>query len=83
MVEVEGRLVRLSYGDYTPLEEEKRYILFLHFDDTVGAYYIIGLYQGKYNVDGRDKKEKKFLDSYEHYKKLRKEVESKYIDQAS
>ncbi|WP_025026060.1 hypothetical protein [Caldalkalibacillus mannanilyticus] len=78
LVDNDGKPVRYTYADYTPLEKGNHYLLFLWFDEKIGSYYIYGGYQGKYNLDSKDKKEKEKSDHNEHYRKLKQEVKTKH-----
>lgn len=63
---------------YTPLSEKKKYILFLIKTLDSDNYAIMGVNQGKFNIDGQDSKEEKQIQKDEHYKKLKKEVLEKF-----
>ena len=63
---------------YTPFSEKKKYILFLLKTLDSDNYAIMGLNQGKFNVDGQDSKEEKQIQRNEHYSKLKKEVFEKF-----
>jgi len=64
---------------YTPLVEKKEYMLFLLKNLDGQGYAIMGVNQGKFNIDGMDKDEEKQGNKDEHYSKLKKEVLEKFI----
>lgn len=64
--------------NYSIMEKNKKYILFLKKVENYNFYSIISVYQGKYNIDGLDMNEDKFAGESDTYKKLKKEIIEKY-----
>ncbi|MDR6723420.1 hypothetical protein J2W91_001872 [Paenibacillus amylolyticus] len=50
-------VTRYSYGRYTPMHADQRYVLFLTWDEQRQGYWVRSLEQGKFNVDHRDTEE--------------------------
>ncbi|WP_145408251.1 hypothetical protein [Paenibacillus xylanexedens] len=50
-------VTRYSYGHYTPMYADHRYVLFLSWDNKRQGYWVSSLEQGKFNVDHRDTEE--------------------------
>lgn len=67
-----------TYEDYTELVEGAKYILFLKYSEKHKAYWGNSIYQGKYNIDNKDIKEKGLEIQNQHYKDLKSEVKKKY-----
>ncbi|OPY58029.1 MAG: hypothetical protein A4E55_01202 [Pelotomaculum sp. PtaU1.Bin035] len=66
--------IMLIDDDYSPMEKDKKYLMFLKKNQSNGFYYILGVNQGKHNIDNFDNNEKELLENDTHYKKLRQEV---------
>lgn len=67
-----------TFEDYTELVEGANYILFLKYSEEHKAYWVNTLYQGKYNIDNKDKKEKSLEFNNQHFKELKDQVINKY-----
>ncbi|WP_438348714.1 hypothetical protein ACP8HI_24490 [Paenibacillus sp. FA6] len=70
-------VTRYNYGRYTPMKGGLEYVLFLAWDDTQNAYWIMSLEQGKYNIDKKDTKELSAAGSMSQYEALKEDVMKK------
>lgn len=70
----EPGVIRLNYEDYTRIEADSKYILFLVWDENREAYWINSLEQGKFNIDNSDKRERSVAGVSEQYEKLKEDV---------
>ncbi len=59
-----------ALADYTPMEKGMRYLLFLK-EDSGWGYIIMGIHQGKFNLDGQDALEKKAVEKNRYYQYLK------------
>lgn len=73
--------VFLCPDDYTVMEKNKKYILFLAKDDENEGYWIKALNQGKFNIDNTDIREQKLSKENELFGQLKKDVLKKYKDE--
>lgn len=65
--------MRISFGGYTQLQPNSRYILFISsWSETIGARWII--VDGKYNIDGTDRKEAQKMGNNQRYRKFKEAV---------
>lgn len=71
----------LCPDDYTVMEKNKKYILFLAKDDENEGYWIKALNQGKFNIDNTDIREQKLSKENELFGQLKKDVLKKYKDE--
>ncbi|TPG68262.1 hypothetical protein EEL32_20695 [Brevibacillus laterosporus] len=67
----------LTIEGYRVMEKDKNYILFLEAKDN-GQYGILGVFQGKVNVDDTDKAERTIMAENDHYQNLKNEILEKY-----
>ncbi|TPG69296.1 hypothetical protein EEL31_12700 [Brevibacillus laterosporus] len=65
---------------FTPMEKGKEYLLFLKKAHDGQSYSLLGVYQGKFDINGSDGKEQAFASENSHYQNLKDEVEEKYKD---
>jgi len=68
----------LTIEGYTPMEKGKEYLLFLQKANVDESYNLLGVYQGKFDINERDGAQGLASDS--HYQKLKDEVVEKYKD---
>lgn len=66
------------YGDYTPLQEESKYILFLAYSEGTDSYWVNSLSQGKYNIDETDDIENQIMKMNDQYIDLKMDVLSTF-----
>lgn len=71
--------VMLVDDGYSVMEKNKGYLLFLKKSPLEG-YYILGINQGKHNIDNTDNNEKETMKIDSLYKKLRQEVLVRFSD---
>lgn len=80
---ITGKSFLQVFDDYQPLVKNAKYILFLNKGLNGSAlYFPVGVYYGKFNVDGTDKAENKIENS--DFKLIRKDVFERFkeiIDQ--
>lgn len=67
----------ITIEHFRPMEKGKKYLLFLEKKEN-GQYGILGVFQGKINVDDTDENEKKYTEEDKHYKKLKEDVIKKF-----
>ncbi|MEF2244211.1 hypothetical protein [Paenibacillus sp. IITD108] len=67
-------VTRFNYEDYIKMEPQRKYVLFLKWDDKRKAYWVNSLEQGKFNVDNTDKRELLMSSGNTQYEKLKKDV---------
>lgn len=65
---------------FTPMEKGKEYLLFLKKAHDGENYSLLGVYQGKFDIDESDKVQGLALEENSHYQKLKDEVVEKYKD---
>lgn len=56
-----------------------KYIFYLAWNDKQKAYWVYADYQGKYNIDGRDKREVNLEQTNSRYQSLKESVLDKYV----
>jgi hypothetical protein len=71
--------VMLVDDGYSVMEKNKGYLLFLK-KSPLDGYYILGINQGKHNIDNTDNNEKETMKIDSLYKKLRQEVLVRFSD---
>jgi len=73
----QGRNILIKPEEYTVLKDGATYLLFLAKigDDQ---YSILGLNQGKMNIDGQDKDEQDLAEGIKHYSELKNSALNKY-----
>ncbi|RCX13857.1 hypothetical protein DFR58_11693 [Anaerobacterium chartisolvens] len=71
-----------ALADYTPMEKGMRYMLFLKENSDWG-YTIMGVHQGKFNLDGQDELEKKAVKKNRYYQYLKVTTLEAYKDEIS
>lgn len=71
--------IMLVDDGYSVMEKNKGYLLFLKKSPLEG-YYILGINQGKHNIDNTDNNEKETMKKDSLYKKLRQEVLVRFSD---
>ncbi|RCX13859.1 hypothetical protein DFR58_11695 [Anaerobacterium chartisolvens] len=67
----------MTIEDYRVMEKGKKYILFLDKNEA-GQNYIVGVYQGKFNLDGQDTVEKNAVEENRHYRNLKRQALEEY-----
>ncbi|QOT00353.1 hypothetical protein JNUCC42_06420 [Brevibacterium sp. JNUCC-42] len=70
----------LTIEGYAPMEKGREYLLFLSKANDGQSYNVLGVYQGKFDIDGSDSKERGFSSENSHYQNLKDEVIEKYKD---
>ncbi|RKN71184.1 hypothetical protein [Paenibacillus ginsengarvi] len=65
-------------GDYRKAEAGKTYIFYLVWAENQQAYWVAASHQGKFNVDGTDRREKELEHRLEAYRLLKQEVLERY-----
>jgi hypothetical protein len=68
----------LTMEDYTKMQQDSRYILFLQWNEANNVYDISSLHEGKFNIDGKDVKEVEKSTHNVQYKKLKDAVIENY-----
>lgn len=68
----ENKVYRLE--EYAPIVEKREYELFLQKTDLPGVFGILGVYQGKFNLDGTDNLEKEMELKDPVYGKIKGEI---------
>lgn len=76
-------VTRYNYEDYTKMEPDAVYVLFLVWDERKNAYWINALEQGKFNVDRKDIRELRLAGVKPQYAKLKKDVLSNTMNMHS
>jgi hypothetical protein len=71
--------IMLVDDGYSVMEKNKGYLLFLKKSPLEG-YYILGINQGKHNIDNTDNNEKETMKKDSFYKNLRQEVSVRFSD---
>lgn len=66
----------LTLEGFTPFEKDKKYVMFLVKTDI--GYGLLGVNQGKFNIDGLDTEENDFSNKDTHFKILKESVLKKY-----
>ncbi|RCX13858.1 hypothetical protein DFR58_11694 [Anaerobacterium chartisolvens] len=72
----------LTDEGYTPMEKGKKYLLFLKKNRNE-RNIIMGVYHGKFNLDGQDALEKKAVEKTRHYKNLKQQALEEYKNEIS
>lgn len=67
----------LAIEGYRVMEKDKEYLLFLEKKEN-DQYGILGVFQGKVNIDNSDKMERKMAVENDRYQKLKEEILEKY-----
>ncbi|QOS99948.1 hypothetical protein JNUCC42_04110 [Brevibacterium sp. JNUCC-42] len=70
----------LTIEGFTPMEKGREYLLFLSKTNDGKSYNLLGVYQGKFDINGSDSKERGFASENSHYQNLKDEVIEKYKD---
>lgn len=65
-------------GDYRKAEAGKTYIFYLVWAENQQAYWVTASHQGKFNIDGTDRREKELEHQLEAYRLLKQEVLERY-----
>ncbi|WPS85390.1 hypothetical protein SMD22_01820 (plasmid) [Brevibacillus halotolerans] len=69
----------MTIEGYTPMEKGKEYLLFLQKANVDESYNLLGVYQGKFDINERDGAQGLALEN-SHYQNLKDEVVEKYKD---
>ncbi|MED1786652.1 hypothetical protein P4V47_03895 [Brevibacillus laterosporus] len=70
----------LTIEGYTPMEKGREYLLFLSKTNDGESYNLLGVYQGKFDVNESGSKAQGLASENSHYQKLKDEVAEKYKD---
>ncbi|MED1665963.1 hypothetical protein [Brevibacillus laterosporus] len=70
----------LTIEGYTPMEKGREYLLFLSKTNDGESYNLLGVYQGKFDINESESKAQGLALENSHYQKLKDEVEEKYKD---
>ncbi|AYB37683.1 hypothetical protein [Brevibacillus laterosporus] len=70
----------LTIEGYTPMEKGREYLLFLSKTNDGESYNLLGVYQGKFDINESESKAQGLALENSHYQKLKDEVVGKYKD---
>jgi hypothetical protein len=50
---VPGKIIRINYENYRPMDVGQHYILFVRYAEDTKEYFCVGSYQGKYLINDK------------------------------